>query len=361
MNKISWFKTCVGEPELSKIREAFRHECVSMGRVTEELEAKLAASLGVPYCVVTTSGSVALLLALLALSVRPGDEVIVPNRGWVAAAHAVLLVGAKVVLADVQPELPLMDIEDVKRKITSRTKAIIPLHLNGRSVVGMKALLKLAREKGISVIEDACQAIFSKNTDGFLGTQGTIGCFSLGMAKLVATGQGGFLVMKDEAVYRDVRSLRSHGVRDNFTEAWYKFGFNFKFTDIQAAVGLAQLERVGGRIQHLQSIYRKYDEALAGMRRVKMVPVKVAEGEIPLYIEALALHRDDLIEFLKQRNIQARPATPDLDPSAYLGQKGDFPYSRKFADQGIYLPGGPEQPLENIDSVIEALREFEIG
>lgn len=357
MDKIIWFKTSVGEEEVTLIREAILNERVSMGQVTQDLEVCISQALAVPYCVITPSGSVALFISLKALGIGVGDEVVLPNRGWVAAAHAVLLTGARVVLADVRSDIPIIDIEDVKRKITPKTKAVIPLHLNGRSA-DMRALLNLAQERGIAVVEDACQAFLSKNKDGFIGTQGEIGCFSLGMAKLVATGQGGFVVTRNKGLFRQLQLIRNHGVKDNFTDAWYQWGFNFKFTDIQAAMGIAQLAKAPGRIRHLNAIYTAYDRALMGMKGIRMIPVNVAGGEVPLYVEVLVDRRDELIRYLNDRGIQARPATPDLDPTPYLANQGGFPNSRRFSAKGMYLPGGPEQPLENIDYVIKVLKDF---
>ncbi len=357
MNKIVWFKTGVHEEEATAIREALLQGRVSMGAITEDFEARLAQRLGVPYCLVTPSGSVALFIAIKALGIGAGDEVIVPNRGWVAAAHAVMLAGAKVVLAEVRRDIPNIDVADVRRKISSRTKAVIPLHLNGRSC-DMPALLALARERKIAVIEDACQALLSRNADSFIGTQGELGCFSLGMAKLVATGQGGFVVTRDEGLYRQLKLIRNHGVKDNFTDAWYQWGFNFKFTDIQASMGIVQLERAAQRIEHLKAVYTMYDQALAGMKKIAMIPVKNDQGEVPLYIEALTEDRDELIKYFTGLGIQTRPATPDLDPTIYFEGQGSFENSRKFFTQGIYLPGGPEQPLENVQTVISALKSY---
>jgi len=362
MNKIDWFKTSVGEQEVESIRKAVLSGRVSMGSITQELESNLSKALGVRYCLITPSGSVALFLALKAHSIGPGDEVIVPNRGWVAAAHAVILTGAKVVLSDCLPDLPIIDAKDVQVKITSKTKAIIPLHLNGRSA-DMRALKKLTRGKGIIIVDDACQALFSKNEDGFIGTQGNIGCFSLGMAKLMATGQGGFVVTSNEKIYHRLKMLRSHGVVDNFTDSWNQWGFNFKFTDIQAAMGLAQLKRVPQRIKHLKAIYNIYQKGLTGLNGIRLIPVDIKSGEIPLYIEVLADGRDALIKYLGEKGIQVRPSTPDLDLTSNFKTNGEFPNSRIFSKKGIYLPSGPEQPLVNIRIVMAELKSFynEVG
>lgn len=336
---------------------AVRNEHISAGPVTEALEAEIARALDVPYAVVTTSGSAALFLALQAVGVRRGDEVIVPDRTWIATAHAVLLAGAKVVLADVRSDIPTLDVERLKEKITPRTKAILPVHLNGRAVE-MDKVHALAAEHGLRVVEDACQALFSRDSGCCLGTQSDAGCFSMSVTKLISTGQGGFAVTKDKAVYEQMTALRNHGVADYFADRWNQFGFNLKFTDLLASFGLVQLAKAAERVAVLQAIYEKYRNGLVGLRSVKLLPSRVAAGELPLYAEVLCTERERLVEFLAARDIQTRPVPPNLDISDYIENDGNYPNSRRFAEQGMYLPCGPGQPLENIDRVIEAVAQF---
>ena len=239
-----------------------------------------------------------------------------------------------------------------------QTKALMPVHLNGRSA-DMLGIQHLAGEFGIPIIEDACQAFFSSNSNGYLGTQSDVGCFSLGVTKLVSTGQGGFVVTKNRDVYERLKCIRNHGVTDEFTESYDQFGFNFKFTDLLASFGLVQLSRVSKRIVHLNKIYAKYESAISKFKCVNLLPVNVLSGEIPLYAEVLCPERKELENFLHFHNIQARIVPPDLSLSSCLKDDGSFPNSIRFSDQGLYLPCGPEQPLENIDFVIDTLYDFE--
>ena len=240
--RIPWWRTSFGEEEVQAIAEAIRAEHITMGPITAELEKKLAEALGVPYAVVTTSGSVALLMALIALGIEPGDEVILPNRTFVATAHAVVLLGAKVVLVDVRQDIPVLDVTQLRAKITPRTKAIMPVHLCGRGG-DLEELLRIAKEHGLLVVEDACQAIFSRGEQGYLGTRSDAGCYSLGITKLIGTGQGGLVVTRDVETYQKLRLVRNHGVADVFKADFNLLGFNFKFTDMMAALGLVQLGR----------------------------------------------------------------------------------------------------------------------
>jgi len=356
MNRVSWWRTSFGIEEVSKLGESVAEEHIGQGPVTEQFETQLAAALEVPYAVATTSGSVALLLSLMGLDIGVGDEVIVPDRTWVATAHAAVLLGAKVVLVDVRPDIPVMDVSLLNQKITSRTKAIMSVPLNGRGD-GAEEIQQIAREHGLLVIEDACQALFSKYPGGFIGTHSDAGCFSLGVSKLISTGQGGVVVTRSQSTYETLKLVRNHGVVDHFTDAWVRMGFNFKFTDLLASFGLAQLDRVPGRLAHVKEVYQRYDSAINEMKLpfLKLIPVNVANGEVPLYVEAMCTERDQLIAFLTNQGVQCRPFPPSLHTSDYLDKGGEFPRSDLFASQGMYLPCGPEQPLENVDSVVEHL------
>jgi perosamine synthetase len=360
-NNIPWWRVNFSEDDVQKVAESIRNEHVSMGAVTAEFEMRLAEALGVPYVVAATNGSVAILMALMALDIKEGDEVIVPNRTWVATAHAPLMLGAKVVIVDVLPDRPLMDVAKVRDKITAKTKAIIPVPLNGRAVE-MQAVWDLAGEFGLHVVEDAAQSLFARYNGKYMGTESAAGCFSLSIAKLIPTGQGGFVVTKDKGVYESLRAIRTHGVEDvNSGTPYLRFGYNFRITDLQSSLGLVQLDQVPKRIKKLQELYLQYEEGLAGMADIHFMPVDLDSGEIPLYAEILCPRREELAAYLDERGVQTRPFYPNLETAAHLGVSDDFPNSRVFAEQGLVLPCGPDQPYENVARVIEVLKGFERG
>lgn len=357
MSKISWWRTSFGEEEIRHISQSIIDEHISQGPVTAEFEHSIANLLEVPYVVATTSGSMALLMALMAAGIGRDDEVIVPNRTWIATAHAPLFLGAKVVLVDVEPKRPIMDVTQIEQKITTRTKAIIPVHLNGRAVV-IEEVNRIADAYGLRVIEDAAQAFCSRNRLGLLGCQSDAGCFSLSVAKLISTGQGGFIVTRDKQIYERLKMIRIHGVNDVINVSYTQPGFNFRFTDIQASIGIAQLKRLPERIAKVKDIYMKYQAALGEFAFLKLIPVDIATGEIPLYVEILSPQRERLVQFLAERDIQTRPFYPNLNLAAYLRNNECFPNSEVFAEQGLFLPCGPDQPLANIDRLLDALHAF---
>lgn len=355
--KLSWWRTSFGEQEARRIADSIAHEHISQGPVVAEFERRLAEYLGVPFVVATTSGSMALLMALWASGIGPGDEVIVPNRTWIATAHAAILLGAKVRLVDVESVRPIIDVTQIEDAITARTKAVIPVHLNGRSV-NIREVNRIAHKHNLFVIEDAAQALGSRNQDGLLGTQSDMGCFSLSVAKIIATGQGGFVVTKNKSLFQKLVAMRTHGVADVVNADWTQPGFNFRFNDILASIGLVQLERLTERIEKVKKLYARYATAMSELPFLKFIPVNLETGEIPIYIEVLCPHRDRLMQFLADRGIQTRPFYPDLNLAPYFENRGEFPRSKIFGLQGLFLPSGPEQPLANVERVLEVLKEY---
>ena len=166
-------------------------------------------------------------------------------------------------------------------KITKRTKAIIPVHLNGRSA-DINNLKYIAKKNDLIIIEDACQALLSKNKDGFLGTQSDAGCFSFGMSKLLPTGQGGMVVTNKKDIYDRLLLARNNGVENIISPEYKIYGANFKFSDVLAAIGLSQLDVLSQRINNLKNIYSNYEKVITNLSTIKLIPISYQEGEIPL-------------------------------------------------------------------------------
>ena len=355
---IPWWRINFSEDDIEKVSESIRNEKMSMGSVTEEFEYQMGKALDVPYVVATNSGSMSLLMAMMALGIKADDEVIIPNRTWIATAHAPMMLGAKPVLVDVLPDRPIMDTSLIKDKINSKTKAIIPVQLCG-CAVNMGEVWEVAKEYNLSVVEDTAQALFSKYNDQYMGTQSDVGCFSMAVSKLVSTGQGGFAVTRNKELYEQMKLIRTHGVANvNAASSFTRMGCNFRYTDLQASLGLVQLAKVHERINNLNVIYKMYQDAFQGMEWIKLIPVYIENGEIPLYVEVMVKEREKLIAYLESHNVQSRPIYPDLDSATYLESYDIFPNAQLFGTNGLILPCGPDQPLENIDHVISLLKIF---
>lgn len=354
---IPWWRTDLGRNEISQIEKSILNRHISQGPVTEELEIRLARFLDVPYALLTTNGSVALVMALIACGVGPGDEVIIPGLTFIATAQAPLLLGAKVNLVDVEKNRPIIDVAEIESAISDETKAIIPVHLNGLSA-DIKGIRELAKRYDLLVIEDAAQALGSKNPDGYLGTQSHIGCYSLGITKLITTGQGGLVVTESEETYQRLRRIRNHGLPSPSERRFETIGCNFKQTDILASLGLAQFSRIQHNIHALRKIYRFYKTELSDMDYLKMIEVDERSGELPLWAEVLCAERDRVINLLWERRIQAKPFDSALCEFSYLKSRGVCKNSALFSRYGLILPSGPDQPMEDLRKTVEVLREI---
>jgi len=356
-SEIPFWRIEVGQQEKDAVLQAMNENRFSMGATCVELESEIAKALDVPYVLCTTSGSMALLMGCIAMGIGPGDEVIVPTRTFIATAHAPNIVGAKVVLADCLADTTTVDVGDIERKITPRTKAIMPVHLNGRAA-DMAAIMALAQDKGLAVIEDACQGLFGHHpTMGAMGTIGNCGCFSFSMVKLVTTGQGGAIVTRDKDVYEKLLAIRNHGVADVVSHKYLEPGGNFKFNDLQASIGLGQVRDRERKIHHVNAIYQRYVEGLDDLEFVKILPVDIASGGVALWTEALCEDRNNLMDWLSERGVQTRKFVPCCHSAPHFAG-GNFPNSDRFNACGFNLPCGPDFPMEWVDRVVEILRKY---
>jgi len=356
---ISWWRTEFGQSEVEAVVQAFRCQNISQGELTQLLEQKLGALLDVPHVVAVSNGSSALALALMAFDVTSGDEVIVPNRTWIATAHAVHILGAKVILVDVETDRPVVDIRKIEEAITDKTKVIVPVHLNGRSAC-MSEIEKVAKKYNLKVVEDAAQALFSRNKVGYLGTQSDIGCFSLSVTKLISTGQGGFVVTRSSKVSEKLRAIRTHGV-ENVVDprSWGIPGFNFRITDIQASIGIAQLALITERLEKVTNIYKTYQDGLKDCPGITTIPVAIERGEIPIYNEFLCDRRTKLTEILENQGIGVRPFLPNLSRADYFkADNSHFPNSIQYEKYGLTLPSGPGQEISQVQTVVDKINQY---
>jgi dTDP-4-amino-4,6-dideoxygalactose transaminase len=356
---IKWWNTKFGEEEIESIARSIRDGNVSQGSVTREFESQLESYLNVGHVVATSSGTSALTLALLTVGVGPGDEVIVPNRTWISTAHAATLLGAKVVITDVEKERPVMDYQMAESLITSRTKAIIPVHLNGRAV-DINKIRDVIGSRDIAIIEDAAQALGSRTNNQLLGTLGDIGCFSFSVAKSLATGQGGIAVTDNSDLAARLRALRTHGI-EHIKEpgVWVMPGSNFRFTDIAASIGMVQLGKLDDRLTKAVTVYERFRDAFAPIEGIAEIPIALENGEVPIYNEFLFEEREKLVNHLKNQGIDTRLSYPNLDKARYLSRAIDFyPNSEKYSTSGLILPSGPAQSDEDIECVIRSIMKF---
>ena len=339
---LPWWAPQMGARERGLVAEVLDSGFLNDGEVTTRFERALAAATGAKHVVAVTSGTAAIFLALKSLGIGPGDEVIVPDVTFIATANAVRLAGATVVLADVDPGTLTLDPRAAARAITARTQGIIPVHVSGR-VADMPALLELARSRGLHLVEDAAEALVSGLDGRRCGTFGTLGCLSFSPQKIITTGQGGAVLTDDDALHVRLRELKDQGRPVRGTggdDAHPALGFNFKFTNLQAAVGLGQLDTLSERAARLRRHYEAYVAGLQGVQDgFGLFPFRIDHGELPQWVDAWSDERDALVDALARRGAGCRRFWFPLHTQAPYRQSDDrFPVSTAMARRAFWLP-----------------------
>jgi dTDP-4-amino-4,6-dideoxygalactose transaminase len=223
----------------------------------------------------------------------------------------------------------------------------------------MEKISTIAKKHNLFVIEDTAQALASKYKNKYLGTFGDIGCFSLGLAKLLNVGYGGLLVTNDKKLYKKIKKFRNHNIgfeNDKYDE----LGFNFKISDITTSIGITQLQKLPKKIAHLKKIYSLYEKEFKKLDYIKLIRVNT-KNEIPLYIEVVSKYKKDLMKFLQQNEIETKELPPSLHLSNHLKQKGKFKNSIYFDKYSFILPSGPNQEIKNIKKTIKVIKKFKKG
>lgn len=356
--KIKWFSN---NTQKNSESELIKHiKSLKKKNYIEKFEREISKKLNVKFSVLVSSGSNAIILALFSLKLKYGDEIIVSNRTWIATAHAAYVLGLKVKLVDCLKEDTKMNIREIKKKITKKTKVIIVTHMNGRAN-DMKEIKKICKTKNLFLIEDACQALFSKYKKKYLGTFSDLGCFSLGSSKIINTYQGGFLVTNNRKNYSKLKLIRNHGVINNFSDKWSQPGFNFKYNHFQALIGYNELKNINVKVKNSKKIYKLYHDGLKDLRKIKIIKSYIKHGEFPLYTQAIVDNKSRFIKYMKSKSIEIRPLTPSLNFSDYLNKFSTsyFKNSDYFHKKGVYLPSGPTQIIKNIKKTITEIKNYE--
>lgn len=331
-----------------------------LGPQVGKFEESIAAYLGVDHAIGLASGTDALVIALRALNIGDGDEVIIPAYTFFATAGTVMSVGAKPVIVDVDPQSYQIDVSRIEAAITPKTKAIIPVHLYGHPVE-MNPILEISRKHGLKVIEDNAQGFGAEYLGKKTGSFGDIGCLSFFPTKnLGAYGDGGAVVTNDPVLADQMRMLRAHGWKKKYYSEMV--GYNSRLDAMQAAILQVKLPHLDGWNEKRRELSKRYTEHLAPLGIVTPVEHEWAKHVYHLYIIRTS-KRDALQGFLKEKGIASEvyyPLPPHLSvPCRKYGYKeGDFSHAEKAAKETLALPLYPEMSLTQQDEVIAAVKEF---
>ena len=330
-------------------------------RKTRDFEAAIAAYTGAKHCWVVSNGTISLTLALLACGVGPGDEVLVPDYTMVATPNSVQPTGAQVVFVDIDRATLCMDFEKMKAAVTPRTKAVMLVSINGRAPDNIEAYVAFCRERGLFLIEDAAQSLGSRKHGRQLGTFGDIGSFSFSAPKVITTGQGGALVTDNPKLFAALEKLRDFGREKPGADHYLTMGWNAKFTDLQAVIGLVQMEKLPWRVERKKAIFARYRDQLCDVNGVEWLPTNLQEVS-PWFIDVLvdASRREPLIAHLKSRGVGSRPFYPALHSEPVYARKESHPATEEIAGRGLWLPSASKLTDAQIDTICLAVREFAV-
>jgi len=370
----------VNEPLFGEREAEYTAECIrtgwvsSAGRFIEEFEERWAAYCRMKHGVAVNNGTSALEMAVAALGLEPGDEVIIPAFTIISCALAVIRNGGVPVLVDCDPVTFGLDAAQLESRITPRTRAIMPVHLYGHPL-DMDPVLAIARRHKLAVIEDAAEVhgaeYFAGRDTGAAawrrcGGLGDISTFSFYANKLITTGEGGMALTNDDAIAARMRAQRNLSFRPERRFYHTELGNNFRITNLQAAVGVAQVERIGEIVARKRRMGHRYTAQLNGIPLLQL-PIERPWARAVFWMYAIVLHEDaemDAVEFaerLRKNNVETRPFFLGMHEQPALQQRGLFagerhPVTERISRQGLYLPSGLALTDVQIDEVCDAVR-----
>ena len=349
MKKYPMAKPYLGREEERAVVQVLRSGTLSLGPKLAGFEKEFAKFIGTRYACAVDNGTAALHLILLSLGIRKGDEVITSPFSFVSSANAVLYHGAKPVFADVDPVTFNIDPKEIEKKITKKTKAILPVHIFGQSA-DMDPIMKLAKKHKLFVVEDACESVAARYKGRHVGTEGHAAAFSFYPNKQMTTGEGGVVVTNDQKIQELCRSLRNQGRAENMQWlAHERLGFNYRMDELSAAVGLAQLAKLPRIIQKRRQIAGWYDQFLAPIEKKRLVLRPEVAGYNThswfLYVARVnpEINRDKVISELAKIGVSSKPYLPSIHLFDFYRERfgfkpGDFPVSEGVSRASLALP-----------------------
>lgn len=358
----------IAAPHFTGNEKKYVNECMettwisSKGKFITSFETSFAEYLGTRNALSCCNGTVALHLPLLALQLQPGDEVLVPTFTYIATANAVRYCGATPVMVDVLPDTWNIDPADMKKKITPRTKGVIPVHIYGNPC-DMDEIMAISAEHNLFVVEDAAESHGAEYRQQKVGTFGDAGTFSFFGNKIITTGEGGMVITDDDELAERIRLLKGQGM-DPDHRYWFPItGYNYRMTNIEAAIGLAQLENIDDHIRAHQRVADWYGEFLGDAKDYLVPQVETTGAKSVWWMYSVLLtgkskiSRDDLMAALAEDGIETRPLFYPLHiMPAFYNENAACPVSEDIAARGINLPTHGLLTREDVENICSRLK-----
>lgn len=363
----------VNNPKFSGNEKKYLEECITSGWISSEgpfvkkFENEFAKLVDRQYGVAVSNGTAALDIAIEALRLGPGDEVIMPSFTIISCIHQIIRSGAKPILVDSDENTWNMDTSQIERLITTKTKAIMVVHIFGLPV-DIDPIIKIAKDNNLKVIEDAAQMIGQKYKGKPCGSFGDISTFSFYPNKNITSGEGGMIVVNDKDLYDDCLSLRNLCFQDEDRFVHHRLGWNYRMTNLQAAIGLAQLEYVNDTTQRKIDIGNYYLNELRDVKNLTLPNPNTSYAQNIFWVfgvvisDKFPINAKDAIRLLAEKNIGTRPFFYPLHQQPILKKLGFFhelelPVSENLYKKGFYIPTGPGLSQNNLKTVVDALKK----
>ena len=363
----------IDEQDIASVVETLKSDWITQGSKVEEFERKLADYCGAKYAVAVSSGTAALHAACAVAGIAEGDEVITTPITFAATANAIIYCGGRPVFADVKEDTININAEEVKEKLSNKTRAILPVDFAGHPA-DLDEIKAIARERNLVVIEDACHALGAEYKEQKIGSLADMTVFSFHPVKHITTGEGGMVLTDNEEYHNKLKIFRHHGiVRNNSDEgSWYyevdRPGYNLRITDFQCALGISQMDKLDSFVQRRREIAARYNEAFAEIEEfITPIEKENVEASYHIYViqmrtEMLTAGRKEIFEALRAENIGVNVHYIPLHLQPFYQRefgyrKGDYPSAEKYYDRAITLPVFPGMSNEDVSAVIEAVRK----
>lgn len=365
MNKfIPISEPSITQKEIDYVTNAVKSGWVSsLGEYITKFEKKFAKYTGVKYALTTTNGTAALHLALVTLGINKENEVLIPDFTFIATANAVAYTGAKLIMVDIERDTWCINPESIKKAITPKTKAIIPVHVYGHPC-DMDSIMDIAKQHNLYVIEDAAEAHGAEYKNKKVGNIGDAGCFSFYGNKVITTGEGGMITTNSKKIYEKAKFLRDHGMSKNKRYWHTEIGYNYRITNLQAALGLAQLERINGLIKKKRRIFEWYEKCLSNIDGIELNPQKKWAKNVYWMIclimkRDFGISRNELMIKLKNKGIDSRPFFyPISHMPMYKNNKFSNSITEKLSKQGLNLPSSVNLNKNKIEYICQRIKEI---
>ncbi len=372
--KIPLFDSDIGTEEIEEVTKVLKSRWLTMGEVTAEFERQFCDYVGCKYALTVSNGTTALHLANVVLGIGPGDEVIVPSLTFVATVNSILYTGATPVFADVTSDENLnISPEDIERKITPKTRAIMIVHYGGYPC-DMDSIMNIVRRHHLKLIEDVAHAPGAKIEDKSCGTFGDCACFSFFSNKNLATGEGGMIITDDEGIASKLRLLRSHGMTsltlDRYKGHAYSYdvvslGYNYRASEMTAAIGIVQLHKLSSKNKRRKELVNLYNSLLSGSQ-VLSVPFQNHPGESSYHIYPVLINenidRNDFMGHLKTQGIQTSIHYPPIHRFSYhrdlCGPSCDLSITERVTSREVTLPLYPSMCEADVHYVVDHINNY---